>query len=213
MTRTRNTTGDVVSFARAWLRAPLRTGAIAPSSPELARHMVFSAAPAKSGPVIELGPGTGIVTDCLLAAGIEERDLVLIELDPDFAANLKRKYPQAKVIETDAFAFVRNQAHTGETAAAIISSLPLYVYPKVKRQKLCEDALRALGPGGRLVQFTYGPVSPISPPAHIDAFRSRRIWGNLPPAVVWTYQTKTFRAHEPGPLNIRDKVETRESAQ
>ena len=54
-----------LSFLRAWLRAPHRVGALAPSGPALARLMTAQIN-ALDGPVIELGPGTGAFTRALL---------------------------------------------------------------------------------------------------------------------------------------------------
>lgn len=179
---------DHIGFARAWLAAPLRTGAVAPSSDVLARHMAFAAALRPGCAVLELGPGTGVVTRALLACGVSEDALTLVEANPGFAELLAERFPKAVVITGDAFETVRQLAGTGQEIAAVVSSLPLYVYPRQLRQDLCRQALRLVGPGGRLVQFTYGPVSPIAASPDMLAIRSRRIWGNVPPAVVWTYQ-------------------------
>lgn len=187
---TANTRTDMIAFARAWLEAPLRTGAVAPSSTQLADHMVFAAAPRRHSTVVELGPGTGIVTESLLAAGIRQQDLVLVELNPDFADDLKRRFPLARIVRADAFSFMSALSKTKDPVGTVISSLPLYVYPKARRQAFCEAAMLSLEDGGRLVQFTYGPVSPITTPENVQAVCSRRIWRNLPPAVVWTYQAR-----------------------
>ncbi|MEX3011530.1 class I SAM-dependent methyltransferase [Hoeflea sp. TYP-13] len=179
---------DYMRFARAWVEAPMRTGAIAPSSGELARHMAFAAGLRPDAAVVELGPGTGVVTDALLRAGVKEEALTLVETNAAFVRLLAERFPKATIISQDAFATVEALAVSGSQAAAVVSSLPLYIYPAKTRRTFCEHALRLVGPYGRLVQFTYGPVSPISPAAGMQAVRSRRIWGNLPPATVWTYQ-------------------------
>lgn len=130
-----------------------------------------------------------MVTQALLDAGAREDSLTLVELNPEFACLLRARFPRASVLAEDAFALVKALSTAGRPVNAVVSSLPLYVYPKQIRQDLCKDALRAVGPHGRLVQFTYGPVSPIALDQSIYAVCSRRIWSNLPPAVVWTYQT------------------------
>lgn len=180
--------GDWIRFLKSWLRAPLRTGAIAPSGAKLSDAMAFSAAIKPGETVIELGPGTGVVTQALLMRGVWEGNLILIEADPDLARLLRQRYPAANVIEGDAFALLSQWAESGMAAGAVVSSLPLFVYPRHKRQELARAALRITGPAGRMVQFTYGPVSPVSRQKGMRAYASRRIWQNLPPAVVWTYQ-------------------------
>ena len=84
-------------FLREFLRAPLRTGAQQPSSRALAAAMAAEIDPAADGPVVELGPGTGVVTRALLDRGIPEDRLILIELNPSFADHVRRMFPQATV--------------------------------------------------------------------------------------------------------------------
>ncbi|WP_435104443.1 class I SAM-dependent methyltransferase [Arhodomonas sp. AD133] len=150
--------------------------------------MALAAAVRPGAQVVELGPGTGPVTKALIGAGVRERDLVLIETNPRFVDLLRQRFPAATVLEEDAFAAIARFAEAGMTLTAIVSSLPLMVFPRRRRRRLAMDALRALGPHGRLVQFTYGPVSPIPLDPALIAEPSRHIWNNLPPAVAWTYQ-------------------------
>ena len=63
---------DETAFLRSWLERPLVTGAVTPSSKALARTMASYVDPRVRGPVVELGPGTGPVTDALVRRGIEQ---------------------------------------------------------------------------------------------------------------------------------------------
>ncbi len=179
-----------LEFVREWARAPLRTGAIAPSSSTLAREMVFAAAPTVGKKVVELGPGTGKVTRALLDYGIHERDLVLVELNPEFAVALQRQFPKATVMAQDAFDAISALRSTSHAISAIVSSLPLFVHPHHRRLALVENGLDLAEPLGRFVQFTYHLTSPLHCTGTLRAMRSRRVWGNLPPATVWTYQSR-----------------------
>lgn len=179
---------DWSRFLAAWRRAPLRTGAIAPSSSTLAELMAFCAALRPGMRVVELGPGTGVVTEAILAAGIRQEDLLLVEADAAFAALLAQRYPAAATIRGDAFGAIENLLEQGAPADAVVSSLPLFVYPRALRTALCRNALALVGPHGRMVQFTYSPISPVKLLPGIRAVNSRRIWRNLPPATVWTYR-------------------------
>src|SRR4051812_50204730 len=49
------------------------------------------------GPVVELGPGTGAITNALIEHGVDQKRLVLVEYNPGFCALLRDRYPQAKV--------------------------------------------------------------------------------------------------------------------
>jgi phosphatidylethanolamine/phosphatidyl-N-methylethanolamine N-methyltransferase len=186
---------DEARFIRAWLDNPLTTGALTPSGRFLARAMAQSVDPAQEGLVIELGPGTGPVTQALIRRGIAPERLVLVEFDPAFCRLLERRFPRATIIQGDAVRLSETLA--GKIAgpvAAVVSSLPLLNMPDEQRLGLLSDSFGLMGPQGRFVQFTYGIVSPIprNPkgcgPVAFDADVSPPIWLNLPPARVWVYR-------------------------
>ena len=95
-----------------------------PSSPELARLVVCEVAP-DAGPVLELGPGTGAITEALLARGVRECDLTLLELSSGFASMLEQRYPEARVVCADAAQLRRMKLFDANGAAAAVSGLPL----------------------------------------------------------------------------------------
>src|SRR3974390_477331 len=68
---------DEVRFIRSWIERPFSTGAGPPSGRILARAMARYVDPRSNGPVVELGPGTGPVTDALVEAGGEHLRLVV----------------------------------------------------------------------------------------------------------------------------------------
>ena len=180
---------DEVRFLRSWIEKPLHMGAVMPSSKALARTMARYVDPHSTGPVIELGPGTGAITDALIAHGVAEKRLVLVEFDPGFCALLRERYPQATVIQGDAYNLDQTLADWKEPAAAMVSGLPLVTKPMLTRLKLIRDAFSALNPGAPFVQFTYSVTPPIpkSLPG-VSTEASERIWMNLPPARVWVYR-------------------------
>jgi phosphatidylethanolamine/phosphatidyl-N-methylethanolamine N-methyltransferase len=95
---------DEVRFLRSWIEKPLHMGAVMPSSKLLARTMAQYVAVDSKGPVIELGPGTGAITNALLEHGVDQKRLVLVEYNPGFCALLRDRYPQARVVQGDAYA-------------------------------------------------------------------------------------------------------------
>jgi Ribosomal RNA adenine dimethylase len=94
---------DEVRFIRSWMEKPLAIGAVMPSSKVLARAMARYVDPEADGPVIELGPGTGPVTEALVAQGVAPERLVLVEFDPKFCDILRDRYPEATVVQGDAY--------------------------------------------------------------------------------------------------------------
>src|SRR5262245_51469709 len=178
---------DEVRFIRSWIEKPLTTGAVTPSGRVLARTMAAYVDPSVPGPIIELGPGTGPVTEALVAQGIDPSRLVLVEFDPTFCRLLRTRYPQATVVQGDAYGLKRLLGGLmQQPAAAVVSGLPLFNKPLRMRLRLLFEAFGLMSPGAPFVQFTYNAVSPI--PKRLDRVRaeaSERIWMNIPPARVW----------------------------
>ena len=75
---------DEVRFLRSWIEKPLHMGAVMPSSKLLARTMAQYVDVDSQGPVIELGPGTGAITNALIEHGVDQKRLVLVEYNPGF---------------------------------------------------------------------------------------------------------------------------------
>jgi phosphatidylethanolamine/phosphatidyl-N-methylethanolamine N-methyltransferase len=181
---------DEVRFIRSWLETPLSIGAVTPSGRVLARAMARYVEPELPGPVVELGPGTGPVTEALVEHGVDPARLVLVEFNPVFCHLLRGRFPAATVIQADAYGLRRALASLlRRPAAAVVSGLPMFTKPVRTRVRLLRDALALLRPGAPFVQFTYAVVPPIPRAfAGVQAEASERIWMNLPPARVWVYR-------------------------
>jgi phosphatidylethanolamine/phosphatidyl-N-methylethanolamine N-methyltransferase len=181
---------DDVRFIRTWLEKPLAVGAVAPSGRALARTMAGYVDPSVAGPIIELGPGTGSITEALLAQGVSPLRLVLVEFDPTFCRLLRERYPGAMVVEGDAYNLKRLLASLLHgPASAVVSGLPLFTKPLQMRLRLLFEAFGLMAPGAPFVQFTYNAMPPI--PTRLDRVRaqaSERVWMNIPPARVWVYR-------------------------
>jgi phosphatidylethanolamine/phosphatidyl-N-methylethanolamine N-methyltransferase len=176
-------------FLRSWLERPLLTGSVTPSGRFLADAMASYVHPRRKGPIVELGPGTGPVTEALLRKGIEQERLILVEYSEDFCQLLKRRYPRATIIQGDAYE--AGEVLSGvleEPCAAVLSSLPLLTKPMHQRVDLLAAAHDMLGPNAPFVQFTYGVKPPIPTADHYTVTPSDRIWLNFPPARVWVYR-------------------------
>jgi phosphatidylethanolamine/phosphatidyl-N-methylethanolamine N-methyltransferase len=181
---------DEVRFIRSWIERPLSIGAVTPSGKILARAMARYVDPNSKGPVVELGPGTGPVTEALVEAGVDPARLVLVEFNPSFCRILKSRYPDATLVQGDAYS-MRKLLETLliQPAAAVVSGLPLITKPIKLRMRLLRDAFDLMLPGAPFVQFTYSVASPL--PKRLGGFSaeaSERIWMNIPPARVWVYR-------------------------
>lgn len=181
---------DDVRFIRSWIEKPLSTGAVMPSSKLLCRTMANFVDPDVPGPIVELGPGTGPVTEALVAHGVDPARLVLVEFNPVFCRLLRARYPAATVVQGDAYRLKRLIGDLiPQAASAVVSGLPLVTKPLRTRLRLLNEAFALLLPGAPFVQFTYAVVPPIPRSlARVRVAASERIWMNLPPARVWVYR-------------------------
>lgn len=179
------TASDFILFLRSWATRPLEVAAIAPSSNRLAEAMTTEIGQF-SGNVLELGPGTGAFTRALLRNGVYESNLILVEQNPAFAALLRRRYPEATLIEGDA-RHLRLPA--AKRVGAAISGLPLLSMPGQAVRGVLSAVFHHLAEGACLFQFTYGPRCPIPPQvlAELGLKASFQRWVplNLPPASVY----------------------------
>ncbi|GLS19055.1 methyltransferase [Labrys miyagiensis] len=180
---------EAAQFFRSWTEKPMQLGSVTPSSRILSKVMASHVDPASEGPVVEIGPGTGPITQALVEHGIAEERLVLVEYSPEFCDLLARRFPKAQIVQGDAYALARTlDGKLDGKAAAMVCGLPLMTRPEAQRLDLLAQAFTLMQPGAPFVQFTYALTSPI--PTR-DAFftwkGSPRIWRNVPPARVWTY--------------------------
>jgi len=185
---TRTPMSDELLFFRGLFARPRNIGAIAPSSPALARAIAAQIDPEMPGPVLELGPGTGVVTDALIARGIAPERIIAIEYDPDFARLLASRFPGVTIINGDAFSLRETLSHHKGPFAGIVSGLPLLNFPPAKRSGLIAESLDLLAPGAPFVQFSYGLHSPVAPPIGGTVRQAAFVVMNLPPARVWVYE-------------------------
>src|SRR5947207_7026181 len=180
---------DEVRFIGSWIKKPLAVGAVTPSSKPLARAMAQYVDPDATGPVIELGPGTGPITEALIEHGVAPSRLVLVEFNPTFCQLLRERFPEATVVQADAYRLREALSHyMRHEVSAIVSGLPLMTKPLRTRMRLLRDALAFLSPQAPFVQFTYAVVPPIPRLPGVKVEASDRIWRNMPPDRVWLYR-------------------------
>src|SRR3954469_10124687 len=135
---------DEVRFLRSWMEKPVHMGAVMPSGRLLARTRAQYFDIDSDGPVVELGPGTGAITSALIDHGVDQKRLVLVEYNPSFCSLLRDRYPQATVVQGDAYALRTSLTDVLKApASAVVSGLPLVTKPMMIRLKLIRDAFAA----------------------------------------------------------------------
>ncbi len=143
--------------------------------------------------VIEIGAGSGAVTEKILNRLPKNGRLIALEIQPNLARLLKRKYPDPRltVIVGDAIPISKHLSEIGvQNAEYVISGLPLGNFSRAKRNAFLSEAQKVLTPNGTYVQFQYflaslWHIKQFFPRIKID-FEPR----NLPPAFVITCKRK-----------------------
>jgi phosphatidylethanolamine/phosphatidyl-N-methylethanolamine N-methyltransferase len=179
---------DILPFLLSWIRNPLRVAAVAPSGTAVATLMTQEIT-AKTGPVIELGPGTGPFTYALLERGVREQDLTLVECASDFVRLLHARFPHARVFWMDATWLEKYRLFENAPAGAVVSGLGLLTMPPHKVVAILSGAFGYLRPEGAFYQITYGPRCPIADGILDDLDLQATCIGhtlrNVPPASVY----------------------------
>ncbi|MDG4884801.1 phospholipid N-methyltransferase PmtA [Mesorhizobium sp. WSM4884] len=183
---------DELKFFKGWIDKPKAVGSIVPTSSVTARKMASIVNPKSGLPVLEVGPGTGVITRAILAQGVKPENLYAIEYSTDFVRHLRRLYPRVNIIEGDAFNL---NAALGDKRDmvfdSVVSGVPLLNFPVTQRIAYIESLLDRIPAGRPIVQLTYGPMSPIPPGRgdytvkHFDF-----IIRNIPPTQLWIYRRK-----------------------
>ncbi|MDT3377455.1 SAM-dependent methyltransferase [Labrys neptuniae] len=179
---------DALPFFRAWISNPLRVAAVAPSSSAVASLMTQEITP-RTGPVLELGPGTGPFTQALLERGVPEQNITLVEYDVTFARLLGRRFPLARVFRMDAAELATTNLYVGAPVGAVVSGLGILAMPLDKASAILTGAFACMAPGGAFYQITYGPRCPVRREIldglDLEAERTGWTLRNLPPASVY----------------------------
>ena len=181
---------DELKFFKGWIDRPRTVGSIVPTSSVTARRMA-SIIDTKSGlPVLEVGPGTGVITKAILGRGVKPSDLYVVEYSSDFVGHLRRNYPDVNVIEGDGFNLDQTLGDKHDMEYdCVVSGVPLLNFPVQRRVAYLENLLKRIPHGRPVVQLTYGPKSPIPPGLGdytVEHFHF--ILRNIPPTQLWLYR-------------------------
>lgn len=181
---------EEIRFFKGWIDGPKSVGAILPTSAVTARRMASVINPASGLPVLELGPGTGIITKAIIERGVAAENIVSIEYSTDFYQHLKRTIPGVNFINGDAFDLDRTLGGLRDTTFdSVISAVPLLNVPMHQRVSLIEDLLARIPVGRPVVQISYGPLSPVvAMPDRYQISHFDFVVRNIPPAQLWTYR-------------------------
>jgi len=180
---------DFGRFFRSWIQNPLAIGAVAPSGRLLAKMMAMNLEPGAR--VIELGAGTGTVTQAILDSGVRPQDLYIVERNEGFIRLLKRRFPSCPTIQADAMSVAEHLNGLAGSFDFVISGLPLVLFSAEQKLRLFSQAFAVLRPEGVLRQFTYAGRCPVGRDLRAKLQLEGSLIGiapfNLPPAFVYRF--------------------------
>jgi phosphatidylethanolamine/phosphatidyl-N-methylethanolamine N-methyltransferase len=188
-------------FLRGWSRNPVGVGWPFASSYWTARRLAEAtlvAAQVEAGPVLELGAGTGPVTEALIDMGCPPDRIIAVERDAELCRYLRSCFPQLQVLNGDALEIgaMLASAHVS-SVAAVLSGLPMRAIHPAAAARCYSDVFQRLPPGGAVIQYTYGFRPPVDPEYAGLALEARfvaREWRNMPPMAIWRYRRPTRAA-------------------
>lgn len=183
-----------LTFLREFLLRPTSLGSVTPSSPALASRVVDLADLGPGNIVVELGAGTGPITEVLVRRH-PDAQLLAFEPNPSLAKVFRQRLPGVALREARAGADLGTvvQRWAGRPADVVVSGLPWTMWEEELQRQVLAGIVGALGPRGRFLTYTY--VSSHAGPAgarfrrvlgeHFDlVWSSQVVWSNLPPAVI-----------------------------
>ena len=188
---TANNLGRTSLFFRQWLMNPLDVASIIPSSKFTAK-LIASEISSETGPVLELGPGTGIFTQQILKNGVSPKDLVLIEKNTSFANYLKNSFTGVNIVNDEAGIFCKEDFGLDRPFGAVVFALSALTLPQEALKNILKSCLENMDDNAAIYQVTYS-WRPTFPQALLDEFNlTHERLGftllNIPPAYIYKYQ-------------------------
>ncbi len=155
----RKRTNGHLLFAQQFLRHPLQIGSIIPSSAFLERRVIAAADIASAGCVVELGPGTGGMTQAMLRAMPPQARLLSIEINPLFHEQVSRIADERLIAHLGSAADTRDIAASYGLGApdAVVSGIPFSTMDQTLGAQILAAITGVLAPGGRFVAYQFNP--------------------------------------------------------
>ena len=182
-------------FFSSFLRHPIATGAVAPSSVRLAKEMVNWVDWDCVNVCVEFGPGTGAFTPTILDRLKDGTRFFAIELNSDFAQVMTDKFPNVETINRSVADIDEICDNRGvENIDCIICGLPWAAFSADLQHSLMSAVLSRMSIGGYFATFAYlqGTLLPagirfkkLLRESFEEVRQSRTVWRNLPPAFVY----------------------------
>lgn len=156
MVRTEQNWENSFHFFWRFIHNPLKIGALRPSSAQLCRATVKAIEPEKCRCVVELGPGTGVITQYLLNSIDPQSRFLAVEIDPVFHENLQKRFPGTAIHRDDAEDLGKwLQPQKSGLADAVVSGLPWTLFTESQCRSILAEIASCMQPDGIFVTLCY----------------------------------------------------------
>jgi phospholipid N-methyltransferase len=176
---------DRLRFLRAFLANPRQVGAVLPTSRWAVRDMLDLADVPAAELVVELGAGTGVQTEEILARLAPGARLVALEIDAELAKLLDERFddPRLQVVCDSA---ENLDAHLdGRRADVLVSALPYTSLEPGLRRRILDSLPTSLAPGGVLLVIQYSPILRRELVRRFASVQQKITPWNVPPAFLF----------------------------
>lgn len=175
------------NFIKQFWKDKQMVGAISPSTKFLGEKMIKNVNFDECKLLVELGPGTGVFTDLIIEKMADDAKLLVFELNDHFYNSLSKRITDDRVqVIHDSAEFINKYVEEGQKVDAIISSLPLMVFPDELRKNVVRESYDILKNKGKYVQFQYSLQSKKLLESVFDDVNVKFTIKNFPPAFVYT---------------------------
>ncbi|WP_196438655.1 methyltransferase domain-containing protein [Planomonospora sp. ID67723] len=192
------------AFVSAAVQRPSTIGAMAPTGARLARLLATVVPGARSAVVVELGAGTGPVSDAVQARLRPGSRHLAIEIDRDLADHLRATRPRLDVVHGDAADLRRllRSVGVGEVDA-VVSALPWTLFDGARQEEILDQICAVLRPDAAFATISAHPSSFFPAAKEFrrrlherfdEIVASRTVWRNVPPARVLVCRRPKLRA-------------------
>ncbi|QEK38571.1 class I SAM-dependent methyltransferase [Candidatus Cytomitobacter primus] len=174
-------------FLKKWFANPFRMGSIIPSTSSVGKCFAKNINLNKDGFIIEVGSGTGTVTESLIKHGVPEEKIICFEIDNEFCSVLAKKFPKAKVLNRDILHIDDILVELGiDTINSFVSTLPLISLGAEKSTQIMKLFARFVDSGVDYLQMSYSPFfKKKSKKYGLNANKCGYILNNFPPAYLY----------------------------
>ena len=183
------------SFMVQYFRNPREVGSLVPSGTAVAALITRELDPVSDAPILELGPGTGSFTKAILARGVRQQDLTLVETNAEFCTILSREFPSINVHCMNAADIASSNMFGGRKVGAVVSGVPFLLLKPDEAMAILKSVFEVMAPDAALYQITYGFTPPfpraVMRALGLTATHAGRTFRNAPPASVYKLTRST----------------------